>query len=364
MMIHRTDPKYSFYSQFNMETGLYIRSNILDETGRDTGREPFMASFPHLLDVGIMGHCDHGSSGLCMQSGVQCYQDGLNRWQPNMTLADFRRIARECAGKVYQFALGGRGDPDMHEDFEAILACCREYGIVPNITTSGLGLTWTKASIIRRYCGAAAVSWYRSEHTLVALQLLHNAGVHTNIHFVLGNNSIDEAIEMITQRKIPPGVSRVIFLLHKPVGLGTGENVLDVMDKRVQQFFALFNDEANCNLAGFDSCCVPALMNMAIKVHPASLEPCEGGRFSAYITPDMRMLPCSFDQDLHWAVDMRQLTIEEVWNSGKFEDFRDRMRTRCPECSLQELCLGGCPVVPEIVLCGMVRGGMKHESQA
>lgn len=83
---------------------------------------------------------------------------------------------------------------------------------------------------------------YRSQHTLKAVQLLLEAGVHTNIHYVLGNNSIDEAIEMIMERKIPDGVSRVIFLLHKPVGLGTMENVLDVMDNRVQRFFSLFND--------------------------------------------------------------------------------------------------------------------------
>jgi len=36
------------------------RSGILDKDGRDTGIDPFMASFPHLLDVGIMGHCAHG----------------------------------------------------------------------------------------------------------------------------------------------------------------------------------------------------------------------------------------------------------------------------------------------------------------
>lgn len=363
-MIHRDDLKYGFYSKFNTKTGLYIRSNILDTNGRDTGREPFMASFPHLLDVGIMGHCEHGNSGLCIKSGVQCYQDGLNRWQDNMSLKDFKRVACECKDKVYQFALGGRGDPDMHEDFEAILTTCRENGIIPNMTTSGLGLTPAKARLIKRYCGAAAVSWYRSEHTLTALRLLLEAGVHTNIHYVLGNNSIDEAQDLIEKRKIPEGIGRVIFLLHKPVGLGTRENILDIMDARVQRFFGLFNDDANCGLAGFDSCCVPGLLNMAVKVHPASLEPCEGGRFSAYITPDMQILPCSFDQNLRWALDLRKTTIENAWNSRIFEDFRNRMRARCPECGLKELCLGGCPIAPEIVLCGMVRGGIKHESQA
>lgn len=362
-MISRNDEKYRFFSQFNPHTGLYIRSNVLDEQGRDTGEEPFMATFPHLLDVGIMGHCEHGNSGMCINSGVQCYQDGLHKWQPNMSLQDFKRMAGECSGKVYQFALGGRGDPDMHEDFEAILETSRENGIIPNMTTSGLGLTVDKARIIKQYCGAAAVSWYRSEYTLQALRLLVEAGVHTNIHFVLGKNSIDEALAMIKERKIPSGIGRVIFLLHKPVGLGTRANLLEVMDPRVQQFFGLFNEEENCQLAGFDSCCVPGLLNMAVRVHPASLEPCEGGRFSAYVTPDMHLLPCSFDQDLHWAVELQDTSLEQAWNSQTFEDFRSRMRNRCTGCSLHQLCLGGCPIAPEIILCGMVQGGKNDESK-
>ena len=54
------DKKYRFYSIFDTETGAYLRTGVLDENGKDTGIDPFMASFPHLIDVGIMGHCIHG----------------------------------------------------------------------------------------------------------------------------------------------------------------------------------------------------------------------------------------------------------------------------------------------------------------
>lgn len=360
-MIRHRDPVYGFETRFNPDTGLYIRSNVLNEQGQDTGEEPFMADFPHLLDIGIMGHCQHGAQGLCLQSGVQCYQDGPHKQQPNMSLEDFKSITGQCRDRVYQFALGGRGDPDMHEEFEAILNCSREAGIVPNMTTSGLGITAEKARIIGKYCGAAAVSWYRSDHTKRAIDLLLEAGVHTNIHYVLGNQSIDEAIDIIQNNRIPPGIGRMIFLLHKPVGLGQQGNVLDVLDPKVREFFGLFNDSENCRVAGFDSCCVPGLLNMTVKIHPASIEPCEGGRFSAYITPDMKLLPCSFDQQQRWAENLRDQSIETAWKSQKFESFRNHMRNRCPDCTLKEYCLGGCPVVPEIVLCGMVRGGMTRE---
>ena len=48
----------------------------------DTGVDPFMTSFPELIDIGIMGHCIHGKSGLCVKSGVQCYQNGLETNSP------------------------------------------------------------------------------------------------------------------------------------------------------------------------------------------------------------------------------------------------------------------------------------------
>ncbi|UWG98635.1 SPASM domain-containing protein [Dehalobacter sp. DCM] len=356
------DRTYGFETQFDADTGLYIRSNVLNENGEDTGEEPFMAEMPHLLDIGIMGHCDHGGSGLCVQSGVQCYQDGWHKHEPNMSLLDYKAIIRQCEGHVCQIALGGRGDPDMHDDFEAILVSTREAGVVPNMTTSGLGLTSVKARLIAEYCGAAAVSWYRSEYTLKAIAALLDEGVHTNIHYVLSNQSLDEAIALIEQKRIPKGIGRIIFLLHKPVGLGRQDNVLDILNPKVRYFFGLFNDAENCRIAGFDSCCVPGLLNMAWKVHPASIEPCEGGRFSAYVTPDMQMLPCSFDQQQRWKVDLRRHTLLEAWNSKEFDEFRKIMRNSCPDCSLKGYCLGGCPVVPEIVLCGMIRGGKKIEN--
>jgi hypothetical protein len=142
------DNKYNFAASFIPSTGFYFRTDIYDTEGKPTGKDAFMASFPHLMDIGIMGHCIHGSGGRCLKAGVQCYQDGLNKFQENMTFRNFERIASECTGRVFQFALGGRGDPEMHEEFERILACCRDYEIVPNLTTSGFGLTPEKARLI------------------------------------------------------------------------------------------------------------------------------------------------------------------------------------------------------------------------
>jgi len=84
---------------------------------------------------------------------------------------------------------------------------------------------------------------------------------------------------------------------------------------------------------------------------PESLDTCEGGRYSCYIGPDLKMTPCSFDQGERYWVDIRGKSIEEGWNSEPFEQFRKILRDACPECAKRELCMGGCPLMPEIVFC-------------
>lgn len=351
MMNYKYDEKNKFKSMFDPVTGFYMRTGVI-ENGVDTNVDPFMTSFPELIDVGIMGHCIHGSSGLCVKAGVQCYQNGLGTHCENMSLENFKRIVDECKGKTFQFALGGRGDVDQHENFKEILKYCRDNNIVPNFTSSGLGFTDEIVSLCKKYCGAVAISWYRQKHTIKAINMLIDAGVKTNIHYVLGNNSIDEAIDKLENNGFPVGINAVIFLLHKPVGLGQESNVLNYDDPRVKKFFNLIDNNKFEFKVGFDSCTVPALINMTSHIDKNSFDTCEGGRWSCYITSDMKMLPCSFDnQELRWAYDISNDTIQNAWDSDVFEDFRNHFRNSCPSCSHREMCMGGCPIRRQIVLC-------------
>ena len=267
MIIKKYDKENKFTSVFNTESGFYLRTGVIDENGNDTGIDPFMTSFPELIDVGVMGHCVHGATGLCIKSGVQCYQNGLATQHPNMTLENFKRIVDECKNKTFQFALGGRGDVDQHENFAEILQYCQENNIVPNFTSSGLGFTDEIVSLCKEYCGAVAISWYRQEHTYRAIQMLLDAGVKTNIHYVLGNNSIDEAIERLQKNDFPKGINAIIFLLHKPVGLGQESNVLQVDNPKVKEFFEIIDTTTFDFKIGFDSCTVPALINFTKNIN-------------------------------------------------------------------------------------------------
>ena len=90
--------------------------------------DPFVLELPSLLDIGIMGTCTHKCK--------ICYQGHVNR--PNMTLDNFKAIIDEVSHHVNQVALGGRGDPNKHENFRQIIEYCLKKGVVPNYTTSGI----------------------------------------------------------------------------------------------------------------------------------------------------------------------------------------------------------------------------------
>jgi radical SAM protein with 4Fe4S-binding SPASM domain len=350
-MIHRHDARFRYLSSFDPLTGQGVRSHTYDAFGHDTGLDPERASYPELLDVGIMGSCMHGLSGLCAASGVQCYQNGATEHEDHLSFEHFKSIVDQSAGRTFQMALGGRGDPNDHPDFLRMITYAQAHGIVPNFTTSGLGLREDHLPTIKAVCGAVAVSWYRSPITTQTIDRLSQAGIKTNIHYVLSNSTLDEAFTVMDQVLNDDRINRLIFLLHKPVGQGHHDQVLSSHDPKVIRFFSLFDDPSRMAKAGFDSCGVPGLINSTSRIDPACIEACEAGRFSAYITPDYRLVPCSFEKDPIYAVDLHTSTIAQAFDSAPFNRFRHRLDGHCAGCNAWLHCRSGCPIVEDITLC-------------
>ena len=165
----------------------------------------------------------------------------------------------------------------------------------------------------------------------------------------------------LKEHTFPDGINAVVFLLHKPVGLGSAENVIAFDNNGFQELIQYVSSKDVGYKIGFDSCTVPALIHGQGDVSMDSLDTCEGARWSAYITSDMKMLPCSFDnQERRWAVDLRIYSIKEAWESPEFEEFRNYFRYSCPECDNRKLCMGGCPIRPEVVLCDRIHDSVRH----
>lgn len=126
---------------FNCFNGFELMS------GKNGNPDPFILEAPSMIDVGVMGHCQNNCK--------ICYQGNLDI--PNMKLEDFKLIIDQCKDHINQVALGGKGDPNKHENFKEILLYCKENNVVPNYTTSGNGLTDVEVEI-SKLCGAVAVS--------------------------------------------------------------------------------------------------------------------------------------------------------------------------------------------------------------
>lgn len=346
-MIKFIDKENRFVEMFDSNTGFYMRSGVFDENGKDTGIDPFKRCFPSLIDIGIMERCV--CSNKCK---VDCYQKACDRTGDNMSLENYRKIMEQCEGKVYQVALGGAGDPDTHENFKEILEMTRSYGIVPNFTTSGIAFTPEKAELCKKHCGAVAVSEHCAEYTERALDMLISAGVKTNIHYVLSEKSIDDAIYRLKNNGFHNSINAVVFLLYKDVGLGKSENVLKVDNPKVKEFFNVV-DTGNFDFKiGFDSCSCAGIVNNTSNIDLQSIDFCEGARHSCYIDASMNMMPCSFgNQDKKWYVDLNIHTIQEAWDGEVFEKFRYSLLNSCPGCSKRSVCAGGCSIRRNIVLC-------------
>lgn len=143
-------------------------------------------------------------------------------------------------------------------------------------------MTKETAKICKEYTGEVAVSWYREAHTEQAVKLLQ-AEVKTNIHYVFGNNTIDEAVDRLINQDFSGKINAVIFLLHKPVGMGEQANVLKIGNPRVRRFFEIIDASKFDFKIGFDSCSCAGIINFAPNINRNSIDYCEGARASVVI---------------------------------------------------------------------------------
>lgn len=350
-MILYKDERFGFYELFNEKNGTLIRGDV-------NGTDPVMRSFPELLDVGIMGHCNNG--GYCKAAGIDCYQRGAESHTPHMSFIDFKEIVRQSAGKTFQIALGGAGDPNKHPLFTEMLRLCKAYHIVPNITTSGFMMTDREIEAIQKYCGAAAVSWYSrlskgtesNPHTINAVKQLVDAGCIVNVHYVVSADTIPEAIFRLEEDFFPSGIHAVIFILYKPVGNGIIDRMISISNPYLQHFISLATEKRHPYRIGFDTCFTPALLHYAGHISKASIDACEAAAFSMYIDSQLNCFPCSFGLwHKELSESMREKSLRQIWNGNIFSEFRARIKNKCVNCELSQTCRSGCRLNIDIDLC-------------
>jgi len=341
-IVFRNYPEEHYKVLFNQKTGFFAR---VEDKGV---QEIFWAEKgPELLDISITNWCDRGCKF--------CYRNS-NEQGKHISLDDYEFIIKQASkNNVFQVALGG-GNPNQHPQFVEILQMTREkYNIVPSYTTNGRGLTKTILEATKQYCGAVAVSAYEPYlETKEALRLLKSYGIKVNLHYVLDNKTIIQAIKWLNAGdELLDMCNAIIFLNYKPVGNGKNYDLLLKNSSYLQDFFYLINNKKHSCKIGFDSCMVSGIVQYMKNINLISLEPCDAGRFSAYISEDLRMYPCSFMMEYYTGEDLRKKSLIDIWkNSPSFKETRNYLGSnRCSGCSQRENCLNGCPFLRDIDLC-------------
>lgn len=316
---------------FNMKNG----NEIL--TGIGGNPDPFSLEYPSLIDVGVMGKC--------LNNCKICYQ-GTNNYDSNMSLENFKMIVDQSKQHVMQFACGGKGDFNHHENFKEMIEYCRENKIIVNYTTSGNSLTNEQVTI-SKLCGAVAVSDYDKPFTYSSLNRFMDAGIKTNIHFVLSTETFDRAMDILDGKDVWNGkfdilkLNAVIFLLFKPCGKSKGRYDLIPSNNQIKQFIKKIREIKVSFKLGMDSCLVNKLAtldNLTDK-EKVLLDTCEASRASMYITPDMRAVPCSFaDYETNGVLITPDNPIKKIWDES--ESF-NRCRNFLKDC--HENCVYKCP---------------------
>jgi radical SAM protein with 4Fe4S-binding SPASM domain len=341
-MVLKRFPKQRYTAMFNPHSGFFAR---IEDAGEP---EPFWAEHgPELLDVAITNWCDRGC--------FFCYRKSDESGQ-HMAVAAYREIMRQAkAMHAFQVALGG-GNPNQHPEFVEILRLTREdFGLVPNYTTNGRGLSDTVLDATQRYCGAVAVSAYAPyRETAEAIKRLTARGITTNVHFILSSRSIDTAIDWL--RDPPAFLSHahaLVFLNYKPVGRYADERLMANKSPRLEEFFQLATATRHPWRVGFDTCTITGLARFG-SAHEASLEGCDAGRFSLFVSEDSKVYPCSFMVEAGYdGIPLEGTTLRDIWQ--KHPTFAQIRATHaaggCADCTTPSHCLAGCPLFPQMNLC-------------
>lgn len=302
-------------------------------------------SAPLEAHVAITSQCGVGCDG--------CYLDARpdGTHVPRERLEDtFDNLARRG---VFTVAFGG-GEPLLRGDLGELAMSARKRGLLPLLTTSGIGMTPEKARSLRAFAQVnvsydgegdvytAVRSFAGAPAAERAMRLLHDASVPFGVNVVLTRDSFP-ALEHTIRRARDMGAREAQLLRYKPAGRAAK---LDYIAKRLtRDQVASLGDvlrRISCEMhpSGFRlriDCAMVALLSDALYDRAADLTAlgvfgCEAGAALSAVRADGREAPCSFldpNPEGHSTI------------AGK--------AAPCDVCALRDVCRGGCKAVSRFV---------------
>jgi len=294
-----------------------------------------------------------------------CYLEAGPERPPTEPGAPDLRAALDtlAAMGVLEVAFGG-GEVLLRADLLDLLAHARDLGLVPNLTTSGFGLSQERARALAGLVGQVNVSldglgesyratrgWNGADRGLAAIGLLAGEGVRVGVNTVLARPLLAApgALEDLGAAIVQAGAREWQWLRFKPAGRGADAYAalsLDATAAHALWPLALALEAATGLVLRFDCALVPFLV--AHRPPPALLQRmgvrgCPGGHSLWARAADGAWAPCSF------VPGQPQVELGRGWaQDPALRAWRERAAAppgACADCDYQALCRGGCRAV-------------------
>lgn len=307
--------------------------------------------------VSVTSRCAAGCKG--------CYLDA----RPDGETPSFEEIATRLAALrdagVFTVAFGG-GEPLVRADLGELGKEARRLGLVPVVTTSGIGLSAERAESLSAFAQVnvsydgidAAYSdvrgWDGARVAERAMKLLSDAGIPFGINVVLTRSSFD-ALEQTAERAAEElGAREIQLLRYKPAGRAADLSYLATRLSSAQVRALGPKIEAivrEAKLGVRIDCALVPLLSEHFKDASALMRfgvlGCEAGRYLAAVRVDGALSPCSFAPPARVLVRDAFMDHARAFREDPtLEAYRALHEAEpCRTCPLLEVCRGGCRIV-------------------
>ncbi|HLM75647.1 MAG TPA: radical SAM protein [Polyangiaceae bacterium] len=316
-------------------------------------------SSPLEVHLAVTSRCGAGCKG--------CYLDARPDGDEPPFAQIENRLRSIAAAGAFTVAFGG-GEPLSRPDLGELGAAARALGLVPVVTTSGIGMTRERAESLRSFAQVnVSYDGEADEYQLVrgwdgartaerAMRLLADAGVPFGVNVVLTRASFPSLARTL-ERAEELGAREAQLLRYKPAGRARGADYLAARLSSEQVRSLLPSIEAIARERSLslriDCALVPLLS--ASPLEPSLLARfgvlgCEAGRHLAAVRIDGLIAPCSFAAP-------SQSPIDSAFSSARSEGWEgDPVLAAyrslpdvepCRSCSIREVCRGGCRIVAD-----------------
>jgi radical SAM protein with 4Fe4S-binding SPASM domain len=267
-------------------------------------------------------------------------------------------------------AFGG-GEPLLRDDLSELAAFARSLGLVPVMTTSGLGLSEARAQELRAFAqinvshdgvgGAyAAVRGFDGARAAErAIELLVNAGIAVGVNVVVTRESFANLLET-AERIADLGGGEMQLLRFKPRGRAARIEYLDkrLLAAQVRDLWPVIKtivDRRRLSVR-IDCALVPLLSEALCEIDaPArtlaalGVFGCEAGRHLGAVDTHGRTMACSFSEASKTEKAEEARDLEDAWQHDEdlegFRAYHAAPDEPCRSCALVSVCRGGCQVV-------------------